>query len=292
MIEEKLVPMTYDKMFKCVLTSKEARNYLVDIISGIIKINRDEVDKNLVFKKEEHSISAISEKRKISDLVVEVSYGVINLEMNKDYYKGLLDRNHEYVSKIRDNIIKQGENYKDMKKVVQINFDNYNIYDTEKIILEFEMRSENGIKEGVSIESYHVILPNVKKKYYNENSKDELIERLVMMTMERPIELQKLIDENMELRPVGEKIVEISRDEELMGIYDGVEHERKVRNTLIATALEDGFYKGMSDGKKEGKKEGIKEGKKEIAKKMKEKNMSIEDIMNITELSKEEIEKL
>ena len=34
---KRLVPMTYDKMFKCVLTSKEARSYLVDIISGIVK---------------------------------------------------------------------------------------------------------------------------------------------------------------------------------------------------------------------------------------------------------------
>ena len=113
---KRLVPMTYDKMFKSVLTSKEARSYLVDIISGIVKIDREKVDKNLVFKKEEHSIIGISEKRKVSDLVVEVSYGVINLEMNREYYKGLLDRNHEYVSKIRDNIIKEGDNYKDMKK--------------------------------------------------------------------------------------------------------------------------------------------------------------------------------
>lgn len=293
---KRLVPMTYDKMFKSVLTSKEARSYLVDIISGIIKVDREKVDKNLVFKREEHNIIGISEKRKISDLIVEVSYGVINLEMNRDYYKGLLDRNHEYVSKIRDNIIKEGDNYKDMKKVVQINFDNYKIYDTEKIILEFEMRTKEGIKEGVNIKSYHVILPNVKKKYYNENSKDELIERLVIMTMEKPKELQKLIDENTELRPVGEKIVEISKEEELMGIYDEKEHERKVRNTLIATALEDGFYKGMDEGTKKGIEKGIEEGTKKgiikTAKKMKLKNISIEDIKDITGLSKEEIEKL
>ena len=158
------------------------------------------------------------------------------------------------------------------------------------------MRTKEGIKEGVNIKSYHVILPNVKKKYYNENSKDELIGRLVMMTMERPKELQKLIDENTELRPVGEKIVEISRDEELMGIYDEKEHERKVRNTLIATALEDGFYKGMDEGFNKGMSEGFNKGvdeeKMKTAKKMKLKNISIEDIMDITGLSKEKIEKL
>lgn len=40
------------------------------------------------------------------------------------------------------------------------------------------------------------------------------------------------------------------------------------------------------------KKEGIKEGKKEDARKMKEKNIPIETIIEITGLTKEEIEKL
>ena len=40
------------------------------------------------------------------------------------------------------------------------------------------------------------------------------------------------------------------------------------------------------------REEGLSEGKKEIAKKMKAKNMPIEEIMELTGLSKEEIEKI
>ena len=258
--EEKIIPMTYDKMFKSVLTSREAREYLVDIIAGITGLPKDKVKKDMVFKNTEHQLTSISEKKKISDMVVEVSYGVINLEMNKYYYEGLLDRNHEYISKIRENIIKEGAAYEDMKKVIQINFDDYNIYKDKRAILKFEMMDETGLKEGVMIESYHVILPNVKEKYYNENSKDELIGKLVIMVMENSKELQKLIEENMELRPVGKKMVEISRDEELQGIYDGEEHLRKVRNSLVASALKEGWNKGIKEGKEEGIKQGIKEG--------------------------------
>ncbi len=50
------------------------------------------------------------------------------------------------------------------------------------------------------------------------------------------------------------------------------------------------------EGRRAGKTEGISIGEKkkeiEIAKKMKAKNMSIEEIMELTELSKEEIEKI
>ena len=100
------------------------------------------------------------------------------------------------------------------------------------------------------------------------------------MIMEKERELEELIEKNMELKPVGEKIIEISRDEELQGIYDRQEHERMVRNSIMATKLEDSYHKGINKEKKEN------------AKKMKLKNISIEDIIDITGLSKEEIEKL
>ena len=280
MQEAKIIPMIYDKAFKSILTSKEVRSYLIDIIADVIKIDKEEIRKNIVFKQNEHNLLGINEKRKTSDLIVEISYGVINLEMNKDWYDELFDRNHEYISKIRENILKEEKRYNKLKKVIQINFDNFNIYKTEEIILKFEMMNEEKIREKVNIESYHVILPNARKKYYNEGIRNALVERLVIMTMEKEKELEELIESNMELKPVGEKIIEISKDEELQGIYDRQEHERMVRNSIMATKLEDSYHKGVNKGIKES------------AKKMKLKNISIEDIIDITGLSKEEIDAL
>ena len=57
-----------------------------------------------------------------------------------------------------------------------------------------------------------------------------------------------------------------------------------------------GYEEGIEEGRIEGRAEGIEEGSKqkayEIAKKMLKKGNSIEDIYDITGLSKEEIEKL
>ena len=280
MQEVKIIPMIYDKAFKSILTSKEVSIYLIDIISDVIKIDKEEIRKNIVFKQNEHNLLGINEKRKTSDLIVEISYGVINLEMNKDWYDGLFDRNHEYISKIRENILKEEKRYNKLKKVIQINFDNFNIYKTEEIILKFEMMNEEKIREKVNIESYHVILPNARKKYYNEGIRNALVERLVIMTMEKEKELEELIEKNMELKPVGEKIIEISRDEELQGIYDRQEHERMVRNSIMATKLEDSYHKGAAKKNLEN------------ARKMKEENIAIDIISRITSLSKEQIEKL
>lgn len=312
MIEEKvkIIPMTYDKMFKSVLTSKEARGYLASIISDITGLPKNKIEKDMIIKNSEHSINSISEKKKISDLVVEIKDSVINLEMNKYYYDGLIDRNHEYIAKIRESLVKEGETYSELKKIIQINFDNYNKYKPDdRVIIKFEMRDkEKGVEEGVGIESYHVILPNVKEKYYNEDNKDELVGKLVIMVEERYEELEKLIEKYTELRPVGKKMVEISRDEELQGIYDAEEHARKVRNSIMATELKKNFFEGLNKGMKKGIKEGIKEGRKEgreegiktgeknkqieIAKNFLKQGLDRETISNCTGLSIEELNAL
>ena len=245
----KIIPMTNDRVFKSVLSSIEARDYLIDIISGITGLPKANLKKDMTLVDSEHRISSKNESKKISDLVVEVKDNVINLEMNNTYYKKLVDRNFEYIAKLKSNLI--GESYNKIRKVIQINFDNFNRYNDDRAVIKFEMRDEKGIKEGVSLESYHVILPNVKEKYYNENNKDDLIGKLVIFVAERDEELQKLIDKHIELRPVGKKLVEISREEEARGIYDLEEHEIRVRNSLIEDALEDGWNRGKKEGKEE-----------------------------------------
>ena len=59
---------------------------------------------------------------------------------------------------------------------------------------------------------------------------------------------------------------------------------------------EEGKEEGREEGRRAGKTEGISIGEKkkeiEIAKKMKARNIPIEEIMELTELSKEEIEKI
>ena len=286
----KIIPMTNDRVFKSVLSSIEARDYLIDIISGITGLPKANLKKDMTFVDSQHRISSKNESKKISDLVVEVKDNVINLEMNNTYYKKLVDRNFEYIAKLKSNLI--GESYNKIRKVIQINFDNFNRYNDDRVVIKFEMRDEKGIKEGVSLESYHVILPNVKEKYYNENNKDDLIGKLVIFVAERDEELQKLIDKHIELRPVGKKLVEISREEEARGIYDLEEHERRVRNSLIEDALEDGWNRGKKEGKEEGIKEGIKENKLSVAKKLSEEGISLDIIKKVTNLSDDDIKAL
>lgn len=76
------------------------------------------------------------------------------------------------------------------------------------------------------------------------------------------------------------ELEKLSQDEKIIGLYD----KEKVEQKVINTRLEGAKLEGISEGKKEAKLE--------VAKRLLLKDTSIEEIMELTELTKEEIEKL
>ena len=68
--EGKVIPLTYDYVFKSVLS--ENKEYLARILSNILNIDKEYILDNLVYKNTEHTKLSKKDKRKISDLIVEV----------------------------------------------------------------------------------------------------------------------------------------------------------------------------------------------------------------------------
>lgn len=160
--EVKVIPMTYDYVFKSVLS--ENKEYLARILSNILNIDKDYILDNLVYKNTEHAKLSKKDKRKISDLIVEVENMKINLEMNKGYYKSLTHKNNMYIYRLILGIIKEKEEYINYDKmIIQVNFDvKWKFRD--KLITKFEMiEKETGI---ILKESYPLIY---KVEYYNRN---------------------------------------------------------------------------------------------------------------------------
>ena len=82
---------------------------------------------------------------------------------------------------------------------------------------------------------------------------------------------------------------ELSSDDGYIRLFDEEENYKElIRNTELAEAHE----KGKLEGKLEGRLEGSEEKALEIAKKCLEKNMDINTIAELTDLSIEEINKL
>ncbi len=99
-------------------------------------------------------------------------------------------------------------------------------------------------------------------------------------------------EENKTIEKVVEELDEMSADEnERLEAY-----KRKLAiidyNTSIDMAHKEGRKEGEKIGREAGEKAGRKAEQLKIAKRLKEKGIEIAEIMDITELTKEEIEKI
>ena len=170
MVEEKnkVIPMTYDMVFKSVLQDKESEGYLIDLINGITGIKKEYLKGNIVFKNTELKKDEIKEKKKATDLIIEVKENIINLEMNKNYYNGLFEKNDRYIDKIKDGLVSKGDKYIKQKKLIQINFDDFERFD-ERIVIKFRMMDEekglirSDYVYNTDVEIYHINLKRINK---------------------------------------------------------------------------------------------------------------------------------
>lgn len=300
MVEEKnkVIPMTYDMVFKSVLQDKESEGYLIDLINGITGIKKEYLKGNIVFKNTELKKDEIKEKKKATDLIIEVKENIINLEMNKNYYNGLFEKNDRYIDKIKDGLVSKGDKYIKQKKLIQINFDDFERFD-ERIVIKFRMMDEekglirSDYVYNTDVEIYHINLKRINKMYYNKNKLNKFEKELLLMTLDNEEELTKTSKGCKEMEKVAEKISRVSREEELEGIYDVEEQEKFIRDRIRAHAATEGFEQGLEQGLESGIEKGIKEGEKnkqiEIAKNLLSSGVSIDIIEKSTGLSHEEI---
>ena len=302
-----------DAVFKSVLQDKLSEGYLVDIISNITKIPKEKIKGNIKFRNSELSKNKVKEKGKVADLIIELQDKIINLEMNKSYYDGLFEKNDRYVNKIVDGNTRIGESYNGRRKVIQINFDNFEIFD-ERIVIKFRMMDdERGLIRSnyvynTDVEIYHVNLKRIKEMYYNGTKLNTFERELLLMTLDNKEELKMVAKGNKNMEQVEKKISSLSEEEQMQGIYIKEEQDAWVKDMIMGYAARKGYDEGMEKGLKQGLEQGLKQGinegveqgmekgalngKKQVAINMIKNNMDDNLILKLTGLSKEDIKNL
>lgn len=122
----------------------------------------------------------------------------------------------------------------------------------------------------------HIIELRKAKEEYEKNKSNKKAQWMMFINNPNEAEVQKIMKENKEIEEAVVEIREMTEDEKI---------ERLAFLRQKAIMDEKAIYAAGLD-------KGEKKNKIEIAKKMKVKNMDIKTIMEITELTKEEIEKL
>ena len=148
-------------------------------------------------------------------------------------------------------------------------------------------------------------LPKIMGK---ENNNDKLLDWLYFLENPECERVTKKMEENENLKEAVNRLNTLSEDEYLQRIADLREKAIRDEKAIYGRGIEIGEEQGLKKGKeqgikkgiKKGKEQGIKEGRKREAKKQKEETarkmlkmgMDIETVIKITDLSKEEIQKI
>ena len=291
---EDIIPGTFDPVFKEIFTSPDCHNFVCALISEITKLDLNYLKENLKVINSNLPKSRAFEKTSITDVLLSVDGNILNIEMNNEYYKGLFEKNDMYQHTILSRTMKREDSYLNLKKVIQINIDNFSKF--KKAISIFKlMEIDTHEIENKDYIKYHIALPKIMEKYYNGDKLNYLEKLLCVIGAKSREELSKISKGDMVLMEASKKIEDLSLDELFSDLYD-VEKDRimaeNAKQYRDEIAEKRGMRRGMKKGMQQGMQQGIQQGIIETAKKMLKEKIDIDIVSRCTGLSKEKIELL
>ena len=210
------------------------------------------------------------------DLNLQKGNTVVILEMNDSYYQFLETKSYQYLYRIAGKRFESGEKYKNTQtKLVLLNqFRNPKMKELKIGNYMFMDPVTNLVIED--IESYEIYLPNFKNPCYDNNEIDVSLSLFSASSYENMRKLTK----NKEDLIIIEELEKLAMDEKFLFEYDHEIARKKTENSIRAEGYEDGIEQGE------------KNKQIEIAKKLLTMNIALEQIIEATGLSKEEIKNL
>lgn len=310
----RMLPLTNDFVFKRVFTKDGNEELLKDFLSGILKINIEEIE----IKNPEMTKDSQRAKQEILDIRAKINNNtLINIEMQVRDYKDIGKRSTTYTTKVHSDQLGVGDKYKEVLKTISIYILNFNHYnrDTYHSIskLKFEdINQDEYVPIGYQkedkystedIELHYIELPKFVQKNPNVETKLEqwlwlicgegdnikMMKKAYQEDLPSEEEVRGKIEQakkaNKHVKKAAKVLEEISQDEKEKMHY----LSRLMWTMDQASELDYAREEGLEKGIEKGLKEGERRAKVQNAKKMLEKKISIRTIEEITGLTKEEI---
>lgn len=258
-----------------------------EITKAIIEAVTKEKIESINLNNDRHIIGRYAnEKTGILDLKAILNNGTIcNIEIQLADNKDTAERFLYYWSRIYSSQLIKGEKYKKLNKVIGIIILDYKFEKTKEIE---SIRTKWKVKEVLTgkeieltdvLELYILEIPKAKKILEKEPN-NRLAQWMLFLDDPNESEVSRIMEENKEIKKAMNELEEMSEDEEL----------RRLAELKEKAIIDENLAKIYN--REYGRKEGIEQNKLEIAKKLKLKKWSIEKIMEVTELTEEQIDKI
>lgn len=213
---------------------------------------------------------------------------IIDIEMQRKDQPYYIQRILLYTGKLEASQLVTAEEYSNVQKIISINILDFELFpDIEQVHTVWNLREINNkdcVLEGLE---YHFFeLPKFRKS--NPNLNMQINQWLSLIDTENKEWLEVAMENNDKVKKAINKVDDFMADNEARILIELREKWQLDYNTSIAYAKR----KGLQQGIEQGIEQGVKQNKHEIAKKLIQKKYDIKDIIEITNLTEEEIKKL
>lgn len=271
------LPLTNDYVFKRVFAKEGNENILKDLLEAVLDIKIEKVEvQNPEIPKE-----AIEDKLSVLDIKAQLDEKtIVDIEMQMTNEHNIKYRSLVYLSKNVSGQLQIGKEYAELKKSIVINFLNFEYYRRNSYHQVARMKFEK-TREDEYVEMHFIELPKFKKKNPGVENK---IEQWLWTIIGEEEKIEMAEKDNKEIKKAIEIVDTMSMDKRERELYEA--RLKGEFNYSISINV------AKNEGREEGEQIGKKKTQKEIVKKMLSKKMPIEEIIEITGLTRKQIENI
>ena len=277
MIKNLLDPKV-DFVFKNIFGSEKHPEILISFLNAILKsdipivhveIKGTDIAKNFVEDKYSRlDIKAITSNSEI-----------INIEIQLKNEHNMIKRSLYYLSKMYEEQLSEGDDYKSLKRTVCINILNFKYLKTESFHSVYRLKERQTNEELTDVIEMHFI--EVPKLPVDSDETDMLVAWVEFLKNPESEKVRHLELSVKEVREAKDELIKMSNNEEQREMYD-------MRTQIFRDRIS-AFNTAKEEGKEEGRQEGIKQGVYKVATSLKQAGVQLEIIQSTTGLSMEEI---
>ena len=289
---KKMLPLTSDIIFKAVFSRPGNEDVLKALLEAILDIEIKEV----TVQNPELPVDFFDNKAGVIDIKVAINDDTVcGIEMQVKNLGDIDSRSTYYMSKTLSSEIKRGDDFKQVKKSIAINFLDFEFYqrnsyrsiahmkfeknkEEEYINLGYEKEDEIATKD---LEMHFIEIPKFVKKLQKPRTK---LEQWLYLIAGKEEMLEGIEERVKEIEKAVDTLEQLSMDKQAWNLYESRDMAKRDYNTGIRNAEERGLNKGI--------KKGEKKNSIEIARKMLKENMPESQIIRLTGLTENEINNL
>ena len=281
-----------DIIFKIVFGSTRNEDILKDFLQSVLDIPAHEYQ-HIDITNPYISPEDLVGKSVILDIkVTTISGKIINIEMQVQQIPEMRERMVFYASKMMEEQAKRGDEYSQLKKVINIVIADFRMIDEDEMyhILFLLHDERSGVTFSDIMEIHTLELPKLPKEATAEDG--QLLDWLRLFNAQSREEMAELAERSLEMRKAVSIIEELNADEQIRQMAEAAEKLRRDNASRLSGAHREGKREGIEIGIEVGKREGIEVGKLIVAQKLLSLGVDIQQIALATELSVDEIAKL